>query len=197
MKKLLLLLICVLFAAPTFALTGVSFGIKGGLVTNYDQPGFAIPGEETDNMTLAGLQMRVNTLPMLDVILTGEYAWKNDSYQIMGQGFDLNRHDWLFTASAVYPIPFQIVSPYLGAGLGTHSLGYDVTMPSSWTLEDYDIWIPVSETRFGYHLMTGVVFKVPTFPLNFNAEFRLNWVDTPGDVTKYNSFTAGLSFALP
>jgi len=197
MKKLLVALICVLFAAPAFALTGVSFGLKGGLVTNYDQPTFSIPGQDAEAMPLGGLQVRVSSIPVVDVILTGEYAWKKESYSVMGYGFDVKRHDLLFSASAVYPIPMQIISPYFGGGFGTHNLGYDLATPASWALDDYEITVPGDETKLGYHLMTGVEFKFPAFPLNFNAEFRLNWIDTEGDMTKYNAFTAGVSFTLP
>lgn len=197
MKKLLMVVVCLTFAVPSFALTGVSFGVKGGLVMDYDQPGFVLPDQDTENMTVGGVQVRVSTLPMVDVIVTGEYAWNKETYAFSGQSFDLKRHDWQFSASAVYPFELEFVSPYLGGGLATHSLGFDFTTPTSWSLEDYEISVPEDETKLGYHLVAGFEVKVPTFPLNFNGEFRMNWVDTPHEMTKYNSLTAGLSFSLP
>jgi len=197
MKKLLMLTICLLFAVPSFAITGISLGLKGGLVTDYNQPGFTIPDQETDNMTLAGLQVRLSSLPMVDVIVTGEYAWRNDSYSILNEDFEVKRHDFLFSASAIYPVKLTPVSPYLGAGLATHSLGYDFVVPESWSLEDYDIEVPGNETKLGYHLVGGLDFKLPVFPVSANAEFRFNWINTPQEVTKYNSITLGISYSLP
>jgi len=197
MKKLLLVLLCLAFAAPTYALTGISIGVKGGMVTNYDQPGFAVPGEDTEGMNLAGLQVKFTKLPLVDLIVSGEYAWKKDEYSGFGESLELTRSDILFSASAVYPVTLPVVKPYLGGGLATHTLGYDYLAVGGWALETYGVDVPENETRMGYHLMGGFDVGLPTFPLTFNAEFRLNWISTPDEMAKYNSFTAGLSFNLP
>jgi len=197
MKKLFLTLFLVLFAIPAFALTGISFGIRGGLVTNYDQPGLTIPGYDNDQMTLGGLHVRISTLPMFDLIVTGEYAWKKETYTGFSQNLELTRRDLLISASVVYPIKMNIVSPYAGAGMASHSLGYDYIAPVSWSLSTYGVEIPGNTTKLGYHLIGGFDLKLPAFPLSFGAEFRMNWIDTPDKMTKYNSFIAGLNFSLP
>ena len=197
MKKLLSVIIILTFAAPSFALTGISFGIKGGMVTNFEHPGFSVSGEGGESMPLGGLQAKISTIPFVDVIVTGEYAWKNETYNVFGYGFEVNRRDLLFSASAVYPVKFQVVSPYMGGGVATHSLGYDFTEPEGWALSTYDVVVPEDITRFGYHLMGGADIQIPAFPLTLNAEVRMNWIDTPGGAAKYNSFTAGLLFTLP
>nr|MBN2276868.1 outer membrane beta-barrel protein [candidate division Zixibacteria bacterium] len=197
MKRLILTLIILALAAPGYALTGISIGVKGGMVSNYEQPGFAVPGEDTDAMNLAGLQLKFTKLPMIDLIVSGEYAWKKETYSGFGQSFELTRSDLQFSASAIYPFSLPVVTPYLGAGVATHSLGYDYVEPVGWALDTYDIEVPGNETRMGYHLMGGFDVGLPAFPLTLNAEYRLNWVSTPDEVTKYNSITAGLSFSLP
>jgi len=197
MKKILLTSILVLMAMPAFALTGVSFGLRGGLVTNFDQPGFATPGYETDQMPIGGLHVRVSTLPMFDLIVTGEYAWKKNSYDWSGQDLEITHRDLLFSASVVYPMKLKPFSPYAGAGMATHSLGYDYVEPAGWSLSTYGVEVPGNTTKMGYHLIGGVDLKVPTFPLSFSAEFRMNWINTEDEATKYNSFVAGLNFSLP
>ncbi len=197
MKKLLLALLLLSMALPAQALTGLSVGVRGGLVTSYDQPGLAIPGNETDQMTLGGLNLKFSRLPMVDIIVTGEYAWKTDSYSGFGQNIELTQRDLLFSASVVYPLKLQLVSPYAGAGLATHSLGYEYVEPVSWTLSTYGIEIPGNATKLGYHLVGGFDLKFPAFPLTFNAEFRMNWINTDNENTTYNSFVAGLNFNLP
>jgi hypothetical protein len=193
MKKVLLVLLCLAFAAPTYAVTGVAFGLRGGLATNYDQPGFEA---DKDYMTQAGLIVKWTSVPYVDVIFTGDYAWKKESFSYIGLPLEMKWHDFQFSASAVYPFEVPVVSPYAGAGLGTHSLGYDYSTGGSWVLSDYGIESSGSETRLGYHLVGGFDVGIPTFPLTFNAEIRMHWIDTPGDAIQYNSFVAGLTFGL-
>ncbi len=197
MKRLLLTLFLVILAMPAFALTGVSIGLRGGLVTNFDQPGFATPGYESNQMPIGGLHVRVSTLPMFDLIVTGEYAWKKNSYSWSGESLEISQRDLLFSASVVYPIKLKPISPYAGVGMATHSLGYDFAVPSGWSLSTYGVEVPGNTTRLGYHLVGGVDLKVPMFPLSFSAEFRMNWINTPDEVTKYDSIVAGLNFSLP
>ena len=188
---------CLAFAAPSFALTGVSFGVKGGLLTDYDQPSLSTPSEDNSNMALGGLQVRFSSLPIVDLIVSGEYAWRSDSYSILGESVDFKTRDLLFSASAVYPFELPFATPYLGAGLATHNVGFDVDYPATWALADEAESISTTETRMGYHLMTGFEIGVPAFPLKLNAEYRLNWIDMPTETAKVNTFTAGLVFSLP
>lgn len=197
MKRLLMLLVLLCFAAPSFALTGISLGIRGGMVTNYDQEALALPGADLEEMNLVGGQLKISTLPLFDVLLAGEYAWKNQSQVYGGDVFELKRHDWVFSATALYPIKLQVISPFLGGGLSSHSLGYDYTRPLSLSLEDNNISVPEADNRLGYHLVGGAEIAPPAFPLTFTAEYRLNWIDTPVEVTKYNSITVSANFKLP
>ena len=197
MKKLLLTLFLVFLAMPAFALTGVSFGIRGGLVTNFDQSGFGTLGDDSDQMPIGGLLVRVSTLPMFDLIVTGEYSWKKNSYSLLGETLEISQRDLLFSASVVYPVKLKPISPYAGAGVATHSLGYNITLPASWTLGDNGTEIPGNATRLGYHLVGGIDLKIPAFPLSFSAEFRMNWISAPAAATQYNSIVAGLNVSLP
>ncbi len=197
MKRLLMLLVLLCFAAPSFALTGVTLGIRGGMVTNYDQETLALPGADLADMNLVGGQVKISTLPLFDVLIAGDYAWKNQSQTYGSDVFELKRHDFVFSATALYPIKLQLVSPYLGGGLSSHTLGFDYTRPLSLSLEDNDIAVPENESRLGYHLVGGAEIAPPAFPLTFTAEYRLNWIDTPVKVTKYNSISVSANFKLP
>jgi hypothetical protein len=197
MKKLTLTVLCLCLAAPSFALTGISFGVRGGTVTDYEQAGLAVGDFGTDNMNLASAQVRIGTLPMVDFIVSGNYAWKNKKYDFAGQSFELKMHDLSFDASMIYPIKFQFLSPYLGAGIGSHNLSFDYIKPLSLSLSESGITVPESVSRLGYHLVAGINIGLPAFPFGISAEYRLNWIDTPGEVTKYNSLSAGIDFKLP
>lgn len=197
MKRMLIISFLLLLTAPVHAVSGISFGVKGGMALNYDQAGLSIGDFSAKKMNLAGAQVRITTIPMIDLILSGDYAWKNNSYNFAGQNFDLKMHDLSFNATLVHPFKFPAVSPYVGGGIGSHHLSFDYVSPLSMSLSENGITIPGTETRTGYHLVGGVNIGIPAFPLGFGVEYRLNWIDTPGSVTKYNSLTFGINFSLP
>ena len=85
MRKLLILLSVTLMAAPAFAITGLSFGVRGGWVNNFDQAGLSLGDYKADQMNLFGAQVRISSLPMVNLILFGDYAWKKNEYDFGGQ----------------------------------------------------------------------------------------------------------------
>jgi len=197
MRRLFLTLFILALAAPSFAITGISIGIHGGKTTNYDQESFAIPGQDDADMTMVGGQIKISKLPMIDLLVSGDYAWKNETYSVAGQDLEVKRHDLAFSATALYPLKLKVIQPYIGGGISTHNLGFDYVKPLSLSLEDNNVVIPESDNRLGYHMVGGFEIALPAFPVGLNAEYRLNWIDTPVEVTKYNSITVGLSYKLP
>jgi opacity protein-like surface antigen len=197
MKKAIWAVMIMLVAAPAFAISGVSVGIKGGLVNNYDQAGLTVGSFSVDRMNFAGAQARIRTIPIIDLILSGDYAWKTNDYDFAGQNFQLKTHDLSFNATLAHTIKLPILRPYAGAGIGSHHLTFDYLKPMSLSLSDNGITVPNSETRIGYHLTAGFEIGISAFPIGLGAEYRINWIDTPGEVTKYNSFTVGLNVNLP
>lgn len=197
MRKLLIILAVTLMATPAFAITGLSIGVRGGWVNNYDQAGLSLGDYKADQMNLFGAQIRFSSLPMVNLILFGDYAWKKNEYDFGGQTFEFKMQDFSFGASLVYPIKLKVVSPYFGGGISSHNLSYDYVKPLSLSLDDEGINIPGSMTRLGYHLSGGVNITLPAFPIGFSAEYRWNWIDTPGEVTDYTSLILGLNYNLP
>ncbi|MEP0829529.1 MAG: hypothetical protein HRF51_13520, partial [bacterium] len=54
MRKLVILLVITLMATPAFAITGLSIGVRGGWVNNYDQAGLSLGDYKADQMNLFG-----------------------------------------------------------------------------------------------------------------------------------------------
>jgi opacity protein-like surface antigen len=197
MKTILATVLCLLLAAPAFALTGISFGVRGGVVNNYEQAGLNLGDFDLNEMNLAGAQVKLSSLPMFNLVLWGDYAWKSKTYDFYGQSFEMKVHDLAFGASLVYPIKISYISPYLGGGIGSHHFSFDYIKSLALSLDENGITVPESVNRLGYHLVGGISFDPPALPFGISAEYRMNWIDTPGEVTKYNSITAGLNFRLP
>ena len=197
MRKLLILLAVTLMASPAFAISGLSIGVRGGWVNNYEQAGLSLGDYKADQMNLFGAQVRFASLPMVNLIVFGDYAWKNKDYDFAGQNFQLKMHDLSFGASLVYPLKLKVVSPFVGGGVSSHNLSFDYVKPLALSLDDEGISVPESMTRLGYHLVGGVNINLPAFPIGFSAEYRWNWIDTPGEVTDFTSLVLGLNYNLP
>ncbi len=197
MKRIMIILLAVLVAVPAFGFSGISLGVKGGVVRNYEQAGLTVGDFNANKMNLAGAQVRITTIPMIDLILSGDYAWKKNSYSFAGQNFDLKMRDMSFNATLVHAFKIPIISPYVGAGIGSHHLSFDYINPYDLSLSGNGITVPGTETRTGYHLVGGVTLGIPAYPIGFGIEYRLNWIDTPGEMTKYHSLTFGINLNLP
>jgi len=196
MKKLLFTLILLALAVPSFALSGISIGVRGGLAS-YSDDVFTAPEYEDSDMKLIGGNIKITSLPIVNLLVSGEYMWKSDDIGFGTEAFELDQHDFALSATALYPIKMKVISPFVGAGVSNHNIGFDYTAPQSLSLEENGILIPASENRLGYHMIGGVDIDLPAFPVSFTAEYRQNWIDTDFDTVKYYSISLGANFKLP
>lgn len=199
MKKMLWilawLLVCVGSAG---AVTGIEIGIRTGVLSNYNQPSLNIGTYDLNRLNMIGGQIYFSRLPMIDIIVAGEYCWRTQNYDIAGENMEFKLHDFAVTASVVYPFKqLPVVTPYVGAGVGTYSLSYDYFVPTSLSLSDNGVSIPGTSTYMGYHGVLGAKANIPAFPVGLFLEGRLNRINTPGDDIKYNTLAGGVFLALP
>jgi len=199
MKKMLWilawLLVCVGSAG---AVTGIEIGFRTGVFSNYDQPTLEMGTYSLNRLNMIGGQIYFSKLPMIDVIVAGEYGWRTQKYEFNGETMEFKLRDFAVTASAVYPFKqLPIVTPYIGAGIGTYSFSYDYFVPMSLSLSDNGVSIPGTSTYMGYHGVLGAKVNVPAFPVGVFLEGRMNRINTPGDDIKYNTFAGGIFLALP
>jgi len=198
MKKTALLLAFLMAAAGSAsALTGLDIGIKGGIVSNYSQSGLSVGGYDIDRLNLIGGEVYFSKLPVIDVILSGDYSWRNETYSIVGQDLDFKLRDFAVTASAVYPVKLAMVTAYLGGGIGSHSLSYEYIKAASLSLADNGVEIPDASTFFGYHGIIGARMNLPALPFGFFAEGRFNRINAAGDDISFNSYCGGIFLSLP
>ncbi len=197
MKRIWPIILCLLFVSPTYALTGISFGVKGGMGLKADFTGVNLNGEEIDRLMMIGGQIKISTLPFIDVIGTAEYGWKTlkDAtlvYDATEYTVEYKVRDLAFTASVVYPLKMQVIKPFAGFGIGSHNLGYDVTANNL----PLGFGAPEDKSYLGYHILAGIDISFPAVPLGLTGEFRYNWVDTPGETTKYIQLTVGANYSM-
>ena len=114
-KSVLTLIFVLLATAPAWALLGAGFGVRGGLVSNYQiggtPPGVPIPNK----LTMLGVHAAFSTIPTLVIEGSLEYNWKQQSYtdSIFGN-YKLRINDFSANGFAKVRMPMATVKPYLG-----------------------------------------------------------------------------------
>jgi opacity protein-like surface antigen len=178
--------------------TGLGFGIHGGIVSGYDNPTLEQSVKDafqslTDfslskDMTNVGIHLKVGTLRVIDLNASLDYTWKS---QNIYQDIDLTYSVVSGSASIEKSLSIGILSPYAGIGLGLYRSAYSMSN------SDVIVVLPSDETNIGYHVKGGLELNFPIFPLTPFAEFRYNQVQTSDEPTKFYQLTAGLTFNLP
>jgi len=131
MKRLILTfaMVCC-FALPASAVTGLGFGIHGGLGMNYSFSDVAtdeavdslVPVDFEDNLTVIGGHVNIGTFPVLDFTIFGDYAWKSTD---ISDDYSFKVHDLSFGASVKKKFDVApIIKPYLLVGGGMHAIVY-------------------------------------------------------------------------
>ena len=199
MKKLTLFVlgfvICSFNPIQTFAITGLGIGVRGGLIQNYKNPNLnSLPTQKDflKKMPLAGIHLKIGTLPIIDLEASLEYAWKKKEIILEDTiNVDLTVNDFSFNATAKYIFSVPTVKPYVGLGAGYHRMVYKISV------ENYEGYFPDDESTLGFHGVGGLLLKFPVLPFEFFGEGRYTIVQTKNEATKYTTILAGLTFNLP
>jgi len=187
-----------LSVAPSQALVGLGFGLRGGTVS-VDDPNTE---KSLTGVTMLGAHLRVGTLPILDLEASAEYARKkyDFSFPVPGvgeQSAEATYHLVSLNGTAKYN--FSIVAvpikPYLGGGLGMHFMASTVDLPELQTTVPIDS--DFDESKAGIHGLAGLALSFPLFPLEIFAEGRRTLIFTEDETTSENAFYAGLTLKMP
>lgn len=196
MKKIWCTVVLILVAAMPVYGGGIELGIKSGLIENYKQADLQMAAYHLDQLSLIGGQVYISQLPMVDVIISGDYSWRERTYIIVEQNLKFKLRDLAVTATVVYPLNLGMATIYAGGGIGSHSLSYEYVKPLSLSLADNGVTIPEASTYFGYHGLIGAKIEVPAFPVGFFMEARKNQINAPGDDITFNSWAGGIFITL-
>lgn len=186
-------LILVILAGTSQALTGLGFGIRGGLVQNYDNPALDVSGVDLSRMQMIGGHISIGTLRIITLEGSVEYAWKKkkDAFAPAFPGVDLTIADLSFNATGKYKFNFPVIRPFIGLGLGWHRLVYSTEGASgSYT-------VPGDENTWSWQPVGGVGLNFPGVPFEIFLEGRYTSIQTKDKNTDYTSIIGGLTFNLP
>lgn len=189
MRKLVIstILSVVLFASNSFAVKTLGIGVRAGYVSGYDNPDLLVYSGAIDKLQMLGAHLQVGFLPILDVDLSGEFAWKNE--RNFFPGVDLTYGDLSANGTVTYGLPMPVIKPYVGLGLGVHRLVY------KWD-GAYAGVLPDDKTSLSWHGLGGVSLGFPALPLQIFLEARYSSLQTKPDKTNYTTFLGGVTFGL-
>ncbi len=180
-------------------ITGLGFGLRGGVIPGLDDPN---TGESVDDLPFIGAHLKIGTLPIIDFEAEVSYAKKkyNRTIELITDRdttVQTDYHDLSLNASAKYNIPFSLVviKPYIGGGLGLHLLGskFDILKEK---LKNKTLNPNYAPTKNSFHLLAGLKFHIPMVPFDLFAEGRHTVIQTKPK-TKYSSLYAGFTLNLP
>lgn len=190
--------ILLLSNGTSHAVTGLGIGLRIGRA-KVDDPN---TGESMDGVTMFGAQLKIGTLPIIDLEASAEYARKkySYSYSVAGQDLieaDVTYHHVSLNGSAKYNLSVAIspIKPYLGAGLGMHFMSSSVNLPG--VAYEIPLDTDYSESKTGAHVLGGLLLSFPLFPLELFAEGRYSVIFTEDESSKETSLYGGFTFKLP
>jgi hypothetical protein len=189
MKKLAIpaVLILTILSVNACALTGLGVGVRGGYVSGYDNPQLAVFSESIDKLQMLGVHLQIGFLPIVDLDVSGEYAW--ESQRNFVPGIDLTYGDLSVNGTVTYGLSVPVVKPYVGLGLGLHRLVY------LWD-GDYAGVLPDDQTKMSWHGLGGVSLGFPAFPFQIFVEARYTSLQTESDKTNFTSILGGVTLGI-
>ena len=171
----------ILFFSTSYAITGLGIGVRGGIIQNYNNPGLdAFPSSlSLDKMPALGAHFKIGTLPLVDLEISAEYAWKKKEVLVFigidSLKGDFTVSDFSLNATGKYHLlSIPVFRPYVGAGAGFHRLIYKLDIEGL----GEQIIIPENESRLGLHAVAGIALKSAVLPFEVFAELRYTHIKT-------------------
>jgi hypothetical protein len=194
-------ILMILFFSTSYGITGLGIGVRGGIIQNYQNPGLdAFPSSlSLDRMPFLGVHLKIGTMPLVDLELSAEYAWKKKevlvSMGIADLKGDFTLSDFSLNATGKYHfLSIPVFKPYVGAGAGFHRLIYKLDIEGM----VQPIIIPENESRLGLHAVAGVSLKSAVLPFDVFAEWKYTHIKTRQEAwdtssTNYSSILGGVT----
>ncbi|HEX9916549.1 MAG TPA: outer membrane beta-barrel protein [candidate division Zixibacteria bacterium] len=208
MKKVFLLLaVFFLLVSPSYAFTGLGLGVRAGIVSNYDNPTldelfdapFVLKGKKIEDMNMLGAHLKIGTLPIIDLEISGEYFWKTEEFSFEFVDYqnpsgvdtangEFKIEDYSVNVTAKYVFPTSTIKPYVGGGGGLHIIKYSNPGPGPFF---------ENQSKPSYHACGGVLLDVPVLPLEVFLEGRYTSIQTEKKATGFFTWMVGVTLNLP
>lgn len=192
---LLALLLCFLLAPVAQAMSGLGIGVKGGVVTDFDDPNLKLSDFEFDNLKYFGGFLKWGST-YFDLELGVEYYWDKSQLSIVGETHDAEVKDFFVGLTGKYHFDFPLLKPFFGAGFAVHDFTYKYSGPLG-EFDEVELVVPDDEAYFGYHLVVGAKLAATVMPFDLFIEGKMGRVNTDPEDTEFTLVSFGLIFKLP
>jgi hypothetical protein len=189
----LLLILCL--TPQVGAVTGLGLGVKGGVVTDYDNPNIKLSDFEFNNLKYFGgfAEFRRSSVAFE---LGAEYYWDSQMLLILDEEHEVKAKDFFIGVTGKVYFPFPLVQPFVGLGVASHKFTFEYNGPLG-QYENVTLVVPDDKAYFGYHLVVGARLAVAVIPFDLFVEGKIGKVNTDPDSTKFKIISVGLVFKLP
>jgi hypothetical protein len=198
-------LICPIMAAACLlvmprvspALTGLGFGVRAGVVSQYDNPEIVVEDAiraTADNMSMVGVHIRLSRLSIFTLEFVADRSWWNEKYELRESRLSAEVEDIMLAINLKYVIRTPLLRPYLGGGMARHQIIYNFG-PAP-IVEDIGLVIPDDGARWGVHAIIGVTLQSKTSPIEPFIEGRLGTISDENGSTEYSAIYGGITFKL-
>ena len=224
-ESVLAMVIVFLTVTSSQAITGLGFGIHGGMgnyrgdVFRFDIGGETFESGDVGSSIQYGGHVKVGTLPMIDLYLNVDYFSKKEFYTYSFEYGDpknpvkytrkIDFQDLSISLDGkvnLYSFPLSPVAIYVGGGIGSHLLNTEIAeeLPTK-VPEDFEETFDFFKDngRFDIHGLAGVKVNPPVVPLEFFLEGRFAFIKTKDEDKGHKddlqtlSVIAGATFNLP
>ncbi len=180
-----------MLSVPAWGLVGGGFGVRGGLVSNYQPGGDPTGARIPKKMNMIGVHSSFASASLLVLEASLEYNWKeeNASDPVFGS-YKMRINDYSANAFAKLRLPTGTLKPYGGGGVGLHRLVYSVSNSAGTVLT------PNDATKPAYHLLAGMAFAPLAASIEVFGEYRWSWVLTDDKKTEFPTLLAGVTLRL-
>lgn len=192
---LLALLMCLLLAPSAQALSGLGLGVKGGVVTDFDDPNLKLSDFEFDNLKYFGGFLTWGS-QYFNLELGAEYYWDKSQLLIVGESYDAEVKDFFVGLTGKFNFDFPLIKPFFGAGVAVHDFTYKYSGPLG-EFDEVELVVPDDEAYFGYHLVVGAKLAAKVMPFDLFIEGKMGRVNTDPEDTEFTLVSFGLIFKLP
>ena len=177
-----------LLFAPAWGFTGSGFGVRGGLVSNYQPGGDPTGARIPKKMNMLGVHSSISPAPLLVLEASLEYNWKeeNSTDPLFGS-YKMKVSDYSANAFGKLRLPTGALKPYGGGGVGLHRLVYSTSNSIN------PVPAPNDVTKPAYHLLAGVAFAPLLAPIELFGEYRWTWIFTENKKTQFPMMLAGVT----
>lgn len=186
-----------LLAQHALCQSRIAIGVRGGIVTDYDNPELVLPHKfDLKQLTMVGGHIQLGVFPVVTLELAVESNRRSDELTAFGEKVSAEIRDLTIAANIKYKFRVPVITPYIGGGVASHRLDYQFNSHLDYDALHELVEIPKSGGRFGMHGLAGIAAGFATSPVELFVEGRIGRIEGDDDSAHYTAVYGGITLRL-